>query len=145
MSAIDHTTPTASRVLIVDGSRGTRRMLGLKLEKLGYTVAAAGSSSQALAKLHSATFDVICTTLALPDDSGIKLIEATRKLPGQGHTPIILVSGQEVSLEDLDPGDTLEITEIVDKAKGIGYIVGKISEYCEFTLTQPGQLATFNG
>lgn len=134
----------ASRILIVDGSRGARRMLGLKLEKIGFEAVTAGSSSQALAKLNNTTFDVVCTSLTLPDESGLKLIEALRKLPNQGKTPVVLVSGQELSNDQLDPGGSLQITEIVDKARGIGYLVAKISEYCDFTLTQTGPVATLS-
>lgn len=116
-------------------------MLGLKLEHIGFETITAASSSQALAKLHNSTFDVICTSLTLPDESGLKLIEALRRLPNQGHTPVVLVTGQALSPEQLDPASQLDITEIVDKAEGIGHIVGKISEYCDFNLTEPGQLA----
>lgn len=133
-----------TRILIVDGSRGTRRMLCLKLEKLGYEPMSAGSSNQALAKLSTTTADVICTALALPDETGLQFIAAVRKLPDQTHTPVVVVSGQETTPKDLDPTNAYQITSTVNKSSGIDHLLGKITEFCEFTLTPADQLSISN-
>lgn len=128
-----------SRILIVDGSRGARKMLSLKLEQLGYHPVTAGSSNQALAKLSTTPADVICTALSLPDESGLRFISALRKLPGEIDTPVIIVSGNETSISEIDPTNAYQIATTVDKGKGIDFLVGKITEFCEFNLTTTDQ------
>lgn len=131
---------TNTRILIVDGSRGTRRILSHKLEKLGFSPMSAGSSNQALAKLRATPADIICTALSLPDESALQFISALRKLPGSGHSPVLVMSGKEIHSNELDPTDTLDIAATIDKGEGIDYIVGKITEFCEFGLTNPDQI-----
>lgn len=116
-------------------------MLCLKLEKLGYETLSAGSSNQALAKLSTTTADVVCTALSLPDESGLQFLAALRKLPDQTHTPVILVSGKDTSPDKLDPTDSYQIASVVNKSAGIDYLLGKITEFCEFNLSSSDQLS----
>ncbi|HHJ18282.1 MAG TPA: response regulator [Gammaproteobacteria bacterium] len=105
------------RILIVDGSRAVRKMLQLTLRNENFEVTIAASSNQALAKLGRQHYDLVCTSMMLPDESGIAFIAAARRRPGYRFTPILLVTGNDINATELEP--ELGITGIIQKSEGI--------------------------
>ena len=113
-------------VLIVDSSRATRKMLELKLKAHGVEVLHAASANQALAKLHRHPISLITTAKALPDEQCSAFIAGIRNTHGFENTPIIVLTGDEVSEASFDP--ELKISRICQKSLGIGPLTNCILE-----------------
>ncbi len=118
------------RVLVVDGSRAMRRILSRKLDQLGIEIIEAASSNQALAKLGQHQISLITTALLLPDEDGLAFIRAVRRLSLHQNTPILIVSSDNRVSTDLDPQNKLNIREIIDKSKGLDFLLKKITAAC---------------
>lgn len=61
----------ARKVLVVDDSRGQRRMLCLSLMRAGYEVVEAGSGEEALACCREQMFDIVISDWVMPGMSGL--------------------------------------------------------------------------
>ena len=88
----------SERVLLVEDDPGVRQLAVRSLEQLGYKVLAAGSASEAHAKLvgQAERIDCLVMDLQLPDGQGPPA--ATRILEGHGQVPILFVSGSPEAL-----------------------------------------------
>ena len=65
-------------ILVADDERGLRQMLGVLLRRAGYDVTLVGGCQAAAEELAAkpARFDVVITDLAMPDGSGMLVLEA---------------------------------------------------------------------
>jgi PAS domain S-box-containing protein len=78
------------RVLIVDDHEDTLHVLRRLLEKIGYSLATAGSATAALHYAAENDFDVLVSDLGLPDISGHELVRQIKKIR---NVPAVAVSG----------------------------------------------------
>jgi two-component system CheB/CheR fusion protein len=67
------------RIYIVENHDDTRLLLGLLLERLGHTVRAAATMSEALDEAGTGDFDVLISDIGLPDGSGWQLLAGLRE------------------------------------------------------------------
>jgi two-component system chemotaxis response regulator CheY len=97
--------------------------VSMKLEDEGWSVETCADGAAALEKLESGErFDVLIFDNKLPGTTGIELIKQTRALAHRQHTPIIILSGDEMETEARraganvflrKPGDVDSIPETV--------------------------------
>jgi two-component system response regulator PilR (NtrC family) len=70
----------AARLLVCDDEAGLREMLEVLLRRAGYEVASTGSCRGAIERLSgSEPFDLVITDLAMPDGSGMQVLEAAKR------------------------------------------------------------------
>mgnify|MGYP003407080156 CR=1 FL=1 len=80
-----------ARVLVVDDEAGLREMLQLLFTRAGYRVSVANGESTAVALLAGAEpFDVVVTDLAMPDGSGMGVLQKARAR--DESTQVILIT-----------------------------------------------------
>jgi two-component system KDP operon response regulator KdpE len=84
-------TPTRTRVLVVDDERPLLRALAMNLTARGFEVSEAESGTRALTAAAAREPDVILLDLGLPDMSGLDVIRAVREYT---TTPIIVLSAR---------------------------------------------------
>jgi CheY-like chemotaxis protein len=114
-----HLIRDAPRVMVVDGSRLVRKLIGdvLARELPGVEVVACGGLADARNALDSGPVDLVTTALALPDGDGLQLARMVREAAGQAYVPVIVVSGEaQTRLESRSLGE--DITDHFDKALG---------------------------
>lgn len=114
-----HVAGDSPRILVVDGSRVVRMMVGKLLARdvPDARVVACSSGSEALQALDAGPVDLVITALRLPDMDGQSLAAQVRGLPGQPFMPIIAVSGDvQERLLERTLGD--DITDYFDKSLG---------------------------
>ncbi|MBN2362137.1 MAG: response regulator [Deltaproteobacteria bacterium] len=92
------------RVLIVDDDPAVRLTLAMAFENTGWQLATAGSGQEALAKLESATFDVLILDKNLPDTTGVDLLRRQRLSGNRAHA--FIITGQA---DARSAADTLEL------------------------------------
>lgn len=92
---------TGGRILVVEDSRMTQRMLLILLAKAGHSdVLAADSTAAAHRALgladedERAAFDLILLDMHLPDGNGIETLRAIRDQKRFENTPVIMVTGE---------------------------------------------------
>ncbi|HZX70130.1 MAG TPA: response regulator [Rhodanobacter sp.] len=120
----------APRVLVVDGSRVVRKLIGrvLKDELPGVEVVGCGSGEEAQQVLNDGVFDFITIALRLPDMDGLELARFVRESAPQTYVPIVVVSGDvEDRLHRRSLGE--HVTDYFDKSLGFQALAEFIRGY----------------
>ncbi|UHQ20504.1 response regulator [Lysobacter sp. KIS68-7] len=131
-SELRHLISDAPRVMVVDGSKLVRKLVGdvLLKELPNVEVVACAGLAEAQAALASGPFHLVTTSLALPDGDGLALAKAVRTASGQAYVPVIVVSGEVQSrLEDRSLSE--DVTDYFDKALGHGALATFIRGYVQ--------------
>jgi len=127
-----HLVSDAPRVMVVDGSKLVRKLIGdvLAKELPGVEVVACGGLAEARAALEAGPVDLVTTALALPDGDGMELARAVRESAGQAYVPVIVVSGEVQSrLEDRSLSE--DVTDYFDKGLGHAALATFIRGYVQ--------------
>ena len=127
-----HVVSDAPRVMVVDGSRMVRKLIGdvLQRELAGARVVSCDGLASARAALAEAPVDLVTTSLVLPDGDGMALAHAVREASGQSYVPVIVVSGDVQSrLEARSLND--DVTDYFDKALGHQALAAFIRGYVQ--------------
>ncbi len=116
---LNHLVTAQPRVMVVDGSKLVRKLIGdvLRNELPEAQVIACDGLAAAQAALAEAPVDLVTTALVLPDGDGDAVARAVRESAGQAYVPVIVVSGEaQQRLEARALSD--EVTDYFDKALG---------------------------
>lgn len=127
-----HLANAAPRVMVVDGSRLVRKLIGdvIVREVADVVVVPCGSIAEAREALAQGAVDLVTTALALPDGDGIALARAVREASGQAYVPVIVVSGDaQAHLEARR--FTEDVTDYFDKALGHSALAAFIRGYVQ--------------
>ena len=127
-----HLVSDAPRVMVVDGSKLVRKLIGdvLSKELPGVEVVACAGLAEARAALEAGPVDLVTTALALSDGDGMELARAVRESAGQAYVPVIVVSGEVQSrLEDRSLSE--DVTDYFDKALGHAALAAFIRGYVQ--------------
>jgi CheY-like chemotaxis protein len=127
-----HVASDAPRVMVVDGSRLLRKLIGDVLKQVLPDVDVVGCSGlqEARAALEAAPVDLVTTALVLPDGDGLQLARAVREAAGQRYVPVIVVSGDVQSHLEARRF-TEDVTDYFDKANGHQALAAFIRGYVQ--------------
>jgi CheY-like chemotaxis protein len=114
-----HLATSAPRIMVVDGSRLVRRLIGdvLVQELADAVVVPCASIAEARDALAAGPVDLVTTSLALPDGDGIALARTVREAAGQAYVPVIVVSADAQSHLEARRF-TEDVTDYFDKSLG---------------------------
>ena len=118
-SDIRHLDGSNPRIMVVDGSRLVRRLIGdmLRAQLPEAEVVPCAGLEEAHAALAAAPIDLATTSLVLPDGDGLQLAQAVRAAGGQRYVPVVVVSANaQEHLEARQFSD--DITDYFDKSHG---------------------------
>jgi CheY-like chemotaxis protein len=127
-----HVISETPRVMVVDGSRLVRKLIGDVLVRELPNVEVIGCAGLAEARevLAAGPVDLVTTALALPDGDGLALARAVREAAGQAYVPVIVVSGS--AQESLETRRfTEDVTDYFDKALGHTALAAFIRGYVQ--------------
>ncbi|QOD91222.1 response regulator [Lysobacter sp. CW239] len=127
-----HVVGDAPRVMVVDGSRLVRRLIGdvLQRELENVRIVPCASIEEAGRALAAGPVDLVTTSLALPDGDGIALARTVREAAGQTYVPVIVVSGDaQAHLESRQ--FTEDVTDYFDKSLGHAALATFIRGYVQ--------------
>ena len=89
-------------IFLLEDDQTLGRGIVMALETPGRTVTLAGSLREGRAVLGRECFDLLILDINLPDGSGLELL---RQLRAAGNsTPVILLTANDLELDDLFPG-----------------------------------------
>lgn len=87
-------TTERARVLVVEDSDANRMVMTARLERMGCTVDAVATGSEAVRLVSQRRYGLVLVDLSLPDMSGLDVATAIRQLGGEpGKVPIVAVTG----------------------------------------------------
>jgi CheY-like chemotaxis protein len=127
-----HVVSDAPRVMVVDGSKLVRKLIGdtLLKELPSAQVVACSDLEEARAALAAGAVDLVTTALVLPDGDGLALARVVREAAGQAYVPVIVVSGSaQEALETR--AFTEDVTDYFDKSLGHGALAAFIRGYVQ--------------
>jgi len=127
-----HFATAAPRVMVVDGSKLVRKLIGdvLVQQLPDVVVVPCGSIAEAGEALAAGPVDLVTTALALPDGDGVALARAVRESSTQAYVPVIVVSGEAQSRLEARRF-TEDVTDYFDKALGPGALAAFIRGYVQ--------------
>ena len=127
-----HLVSDAPRVMVVDGSRLVRKLIGdvLHKELPNANVIACDGIEAARAALAEGAVDFVTTSLVLPDGDGTAIARIVREAAGQAYVPVVVVSGDVQSrLESRSLAE--DVTDYFDKALGQQALAAFIRGYVD--------------
>lgn len=127
---VRHLTTDNPRVMVVDGSKMVRRLIGDMLQRdlPGVDVIGCGGLGEARAALAEGAVDLVTTSLVLMDGDGLQVAREVRGAAGQRYVPVIVVSGDaQAHLEARR--FTEDVTDYFDKAEGYAALATFIRGY----------------
>lgn len=116
---IRHVVNDAPRLMVVDGSKLVRKLIGdlLVKEVPGAEIVSCSGVQEARAALADKPVDLVSTALVLSDGDGLALARSVREAAGQSYVPVIVVSGDvQNRLEARTLGE--DVTDYFDKSLG---------------------------
>ncbi|GAB1406689.1 response regulator [Thermomonas brevis] len=129
---IRHVIGDAPRVMVVDGSKLVRKLIGdtLLRELPGAEVIGCAGVADAKAALEQGAVDLVTTALVLPDGDGLALARSVREASGQAYVPVIVVSGSTQETLEMR-AFTEDVTDYFDKSLGQGALAAFIRGYVQ--------------
>jgi class 3 adenylate cyclase/CheY-like chemotaxis protein len=106
-------------ILVVDDVRDNVEILEMRLESLGYQVAAAGDGIEALEKIRALLPDLVLLDIMMPRLDGIETVKRLKADPSLPFIPVILVTAKTDASDvvaGLDAGADEYLTKPVDHA-----------------------------
>ncbi len=82
------------KILIIDDDVDTLRLVGLLLQKQGYSISAATNGEQGLAKAFGEKPDIILLDVMMPDMDGYEVARRLRKNPVTKSTPVLMFTAK---------------------------------------------------
>ncbi|MGB3463219.1 response regulator [Rhodanobacter lindaniclasticus] len=131
----------APRVLVVDGSRVVRKLIGrvLNEELPGVEVVGCDTGAEAQQVLGEGAFDFVTIALRLPDMDGLELAKVVRESAAQAYVPIVVVSGDvDARLYRRSLGE--HVTDYFDKALGFQALAEFIRGYVSPQVSAEGSV-----
>jgi DNA-binding response OmpR family regulator len=83
-----------AKILIVDDDLQSLKLVGLMLQRRGYTIVAARGGEQALAKAESDAPDLIILDVMMPDLDGLEVCRRLRSQPATSQIPVIIFTAK---------------------------------------------------
>jgi two-component system cell cycle response regulator len=124
------------KILVVDGSRVSRNVISSTLAAHSGSehlqIVTAPSAGEALARLAAEKFDLITSSLQLPDMYGIEFCRTVRAQPSYRYTPFVVVTA-EPHERHIKDGFRAGVTDYYDKTRGVhefgSFVRGLLERY----------------
>lgn len=84
----------SEKILIVDDDIESLKLIGLMLQRHGFTVFAANSGIQALAKIKAEPPDLVILDVMMPDMNGYEVCKRIRAMPELRQIPILMFTAK---------------------------------------------------
>ncbi|NPV81880.1 MAG: response regulator [Firmicutes bacterium] len=110
------------RIMIVDDSRTTRKLVAALLEQDGYQVDSASNGIEALEALFRSAYDLVIIDIDMPQMDGFELLRSLKADGVYQKVPIILLTA-EATCEEVARGLSLGAREYLVKP----VLLGKLS------------------
>lgn len=91
-----------ARILTVDDSITTRRIVRSTLEKVGYEVVDVPDGEQAIELINKEKYDLFLIDLYMPNMDGITLVKLIRNIKHYKFTPILMLTTEKAPSKKIE-------------------------------------------
>jgi DNA-binding response OmpR family regulator len=118
------------RILIIDDNKEITDMLSFYLENLdGYECKVANDASEGLQTIRSEDFDLVILDLAMPEFSGIDVINSLRKEALLEKNRIIVLTASSIGDEDIENLQRHGVRAVVKKPVSLDELTAVIDRF----------------
>lgn len=119
-------------VMVVDDSPTIRKILGLTLERAGYTVLAESDGEAALERLQQVVPNVILLDISMPKLDGYEVCKRIKLDPRTAGVPVIMLSGKGAFFDKVK-GHMAGATEYLTKPFETPAVLAVVTSHCQTT------------
>jgi len=104
-------------ILVVDDNLHNVDMLARRLQRTGYSVAAAYGGAEAIEKIDEDNYDLVVLDIMMPEVNGIEVLEHIRKTKNISELPVIMATAKDQSediVEAMKSGANDYVTKPID-------------------------------
>ena len=121
------------RVLVIDDSPVTLKLVAATLERAGYEVRASSEVAGLRVAFGSWHPDLVLTDVDMPDLTGVELCKQLKASYDSAHLPVVLYSSRsDAELAEL--ARACEADGFLSKSRGIAALPGELAYLIETTL-----------
>jgi twitching motility two-component system response regulator PilG len=120
----------ARTVMIVDDSPTIRKILGLTLERAGYTVIAEADGEAALERLTQVIPSVVLLDISMPKLDGYEVCKRIKQDTRTAHVPVIMLSGKGAFFDKVK-GHMAGATEYLTKPFETPAVLAAVNNHCQ--------------
>jgi len=113
------------KILIVDDDLDTLKLVGMMLQRRGYSIVAAINGTQALSKAASDRPDLILLDVMMPFVDGVEVLRRLKESDELKHIPVIMLTAR-TSDNDFSIGFDIGAADYVEKPFSIVKLVTRI-------------------
>jgi DNA-binding response OmpR family regulator len=115
-----------TRILIVDDEKDLLIIYGSILKKAGYIIDTAGTGARCFIKLSEFKPDLVLLDINLPDTDGYKILSEIKTTKEFEHIFVIMISGEEISPENMAHGLESGADEYMIKPTGSQELLSRV-------------------
>jgi twitching motility two-component system response regulator PilG len=123
------TTARRRTIMVVDDSPTIRKILGLTLERAGYSVVAEPDGERAVTRLAELVPDLILLDVAMPKLDGYEVCRRIKSDPRTAQVPVVMLSGKG-GFFDKVKGRMVGATEYLTKPFEAPAVLAVIASHC---------------
>ncbi len=109
------------KILIVDDEQNIREQLSKRLRREGFTVFTAANGLEGLRQFHTERPDLVVLDIVMPEMDGLTVCQRIREV---AETPIMMLSANAITEEDVVRGLTAGADEYLKKPAGMDRLCG---------------------
>ncbi|HJS75578.1 MAG TPA: adenylate/guanylate cyclase domain-containing protein, partial [Vicinamibacteria bacterium] len=94
-TAVESTSESSTRILVVDDVELNRSMLSRRLERKGFQVDMAEGGQEAIEKIQTSAYDLVLLDIMMPEVSGYDVLNEVRKTRSALELPIIMATAKD--------------------------------------------------
>jgi adenylate cyclase len=145
---VNDSTPSKTRVLVVDDQPQNIRLLEAILAPRGYDVRPASSGEEALAAIDQSDVDLVLLDIVMPGLDGYQVCHAIRERPATAYLPVVMVtaSGDEQKIKALEAGADDFLTKPINQSELLARVasLARIKRYQDTIKRQSDELSAWN-
>lgn len=103
------------KVLVVEDEPSFARMVGLRLESVGYEVHIAADAYTGTREILQGDYQLMILDLMMPAGGGFAILERIQKFPSKCTIPVVIVTGKTIDDEVKSNVDKYNVSAIFTK------------------------------
>lgn len=111
------------KILIVDDEQNIREQLSKRLRREGFTVFTGANGLEGLRQFHMERPDLVVLDIVMPEMDGLTVCQRIREV---AETPIMMLSANAITEEDVVRGLTAGADEYLEKPVGMDAFVARV-------------------